>query len=112
LTSSELLPSAEMMRAFPARRDARIRLPLSRTFRTAGALPHLAPEIVLLFKSRTPSVKDEADLQAALPHLDDESVQWLRNAIVTTGGEPRWVDMLLRRGGLRTKLLLPKDERL
>jgi hypothetical protein len=78
------------------RRDARVRLPLARTFRSAAGIPYLAPEIVLLFKSRAPGAKDEADLQTALPHLDDASVQWLRNAIVTTGGEPRWVEMLLR----------------
>ena len=79
------------------RRDPRIRLPLSRMFRAAGDIPILAPEIVLLFKSKAPAPKDEADLQAASPHLDDASARWLRDAIVTTGGERRWAEMLLRR---------------
>lgn len=79
------------------RRDARVRLPLSRTFRSAGGIPYLAPEIVLLFKSRRPASKDDADLQVALPHLDAAQAMWLRDAIVTTGGESRWVELLLRR---------------
>jgi aminoglycoside-2''-adenylyltransferase len=79
------------------RRDARVRLPLSRTFHSAGDIPYLAPEIVLLFKSRTPAPKDDVDLQVALPHLDDAQAMWLRNAIVTTGGESRWLELLLRR---------------
>jgi hypothetical protein len=80
------------------RRDARIRRPLSRTFRVAAGLPYLAPEIVLLFKSRAPASKDEADFRAALPHLDDTAAGWLRDAIVTTAGSARWAEMLLRRG--------------
>jgi hypothetical protein len=80
------------------RRDARIRLPLSQTFHSTGALPFLAPEIVLLFKSRAPAAKDDADLATALPRLDDRSVTWLREAIVVTGGADRWVETLSRRG--------------
>jgi hypothetical protein len=80
------------------RRDARIRLPMSRLFRSAEGAPYLAPEIALLFKSRTPGAKDDADLREALPHLDAMSAAWLRDAIVTTGGDGRWAKMLLRRG--------------
>jgi hypothetical protein len=80
------------------RRDARIRLPMSRLLRSAEGIPYLAPEIVLLFKSRTPAAKDDADLREALPHLDAMSATWLRDAIVTTGGDGRWAKMLLRRG--------------
>jgi hypothetical protein len=80
------------------RRDPRIRLPLSRTFRVAGGLPFLAPEIVLLFKSKAPAAKDDADLAIALPRLDERSVAWLREAIVVTDGAERWVEVLLRHG--------------
>jgi len=80
------------------RRDARIRLPLSRAFRSVGDLPILTPEVVLLFKSKAPAAKDDADLATALPRLDERSVAWLRDAIVATGGADHWVEMLSRRG--------------
>jgi len=79
------------------RRDARVRLALSRAFRSTGGLPLLAPEIVLLFKSKAPAAKDDADLVTALPRLEERAVTWLRDAIVTTGGAGHWAEMLARR---------------
>ena len=54
------------------RRDPAIRLPLEEIgLRTAQGIPYLRPELVLLFKSRAPRERDELDLEAVLPHLDD-----------------------------------------
>ena len=79
------------------RRDARIRMPLARAFHSEEAIPFLAPEIVLLFKSKAPKAKDDADLRVALPYLDDASARWLGDAIVTTGGAVHWAELVLRR---------------
>jgi hypothetical protein len=52
------------------RRDGRIRLPYESAVRPdPTGIPYLAPEIVLLFKAKSPRSKDEADLRAVLPHL-------------------------------------------
>lgn len=64
------------------RRDPRVRLPLGRAIaQTPEAIPYLRPEIVLLFKAKAPSAKDEADRAVALPHLDEPSRAWLGEAL-------------------------------
>ena len=64
------------------RRDPRVRLPLERVIaRTPGGIPYARPEIVLLFKAKAPSAKDEADRAVALPHLDEPSRAWLAEAL-------------------------------
>lgn len=50
---------------------------------TPSGIPVLAPEIVLLYKSKTPTAKDERDFEAALPGLDREAREWLRIALET-----------------------------
>jgi hypothetical protein len=53
------------------RRDERLRLPYGEVVeRTAGGIPYVRPEIVLLFKAKDARPKDEADLAAVLPRLD------------------------------------------
>ena len=44
-------------------------------------IPFLAPEIVLLYKSKAPRPTDEADVRMALPALTTEQREWLRLAI-------------------------------
>jgi hypothetical protein len=78
------------------RRDARIRQPLEVAFPRGGALPYLAPEIVLLYKSKAPAAKDDADLISALPHLSMQQREWLRQALATTASEHPWADMIAR----------------
>lgn len=72
------------------RRDARVRRPLDRTFVYAEGVPCLAPEIVLLYKSKSPAAKDDADLAAALPNLSVEQRRWLRSSLDTTSPGHRW----------------------
>jgi hypothetical protein len=53
------------------RRDARIRLPYAELIeRSAGDIPYVRPEVVLLFKAKQARPKDESDLAAVLPLLD------------------------------------------
>ncbi|MFJ4848339.1 MULTISPECIES: nucleotidyltransferase domain-containing protein [unclassified Streptomyces] len=52
------------------RRDERLRLPYDMLIeRTADGVPFLVPELVLLFKARTPRPKDQADFDGVLPLL-------------------------------------------
>ena len=52
------------------RRDPRIRRPLAEAIEfSADAIPYLVPEIVLLFKAKSPKEKDEVDFALTLPTL-------------------------------------------
>ncbi|HSN25400.1 MAG TPA: hypothetical protein VLT45_03920 [Kofleriaceae bacterium] len=70
------------------RRDARIRRPLARAFlETAWGIPVLAPEIVLLYKSKRPRAVDEADFAASAGGLAADARAWLAAAL---GREHPW----------------------
>lgn len=65
-----------------SRRDARIRLPLAQLGRrTAEGLPHLTPEVQLLYKAKGLRPKDEEDFAAALAVLDADQRWWLAEAL-------------------------------
>ena len=80
------------------RRDGRIRLPLANAFLRRGPVPYLAPEIVLLYKSKSADSKDEADFAATLAHLGESRREWLCNALAITAPDHRWVRALTRVG--------------
>jgi GrpB-like predicted nucleotidyltransferase (UPF0157 family) len=69
--------------------------------RTPAGLPYLAPELVLLFKSKNtsrplrPRPKDQADFERTLPHLDPEQRAWLRWALTATEPDHTWIGQLL-----------------
>jgi hypothetical protein len=75
------------------RRDARIRLPLAAAF-ASGGVPYLAPEIVLLYKAKAPSAKDDADFHIVLPRLRDDQRWWLHQALDVTAPGHHWADIL------------------
>lgn len=53
------------------RRDGRLRLPYDAIMeRTADGVPYLIPELVLLFKARTPRPRDQSDFDEVLPLLN------------------------------------------
>jgi GrpB-like predicted nucleotidyltransferase (UPF0157 family) len=68
------------------------------SLRTESGIPYLAPELVLLFKSKNTSnqerTKDEADFEKALPHLDAERRAWLRWALIVTSPDHNWIQKL------------------
>ena len=78
------------------RRDGRIRRSLAASFATNRDVPYLVPEIVLLYKAKGPSVKDDADLSAVLPRLSTEQRTWLDQAIARTTPGHRWLSVLAR----------------
>jgi len=68
------------------------------SLRSESGISYLAPELVLLFKSRNTSnherTKDQADFEKALPHLDPEQCAWLRWALTATTPEHPWIPQL------------------
>jgi hypothetical protein len=100
--------------AWAYRRDERVTLPLARAIRTTegsgggnaavpGAIPYLAPEAVLLFKSRSggggkerpePRPKDSADFERVLPHLQPGQRSWLTEALERVHGVHPWIERL------------------
>ena len=76
------------------RRDTTIELPIERAIRHAQNVPILAPEIVLLFKSKAPRQVDQADFESAVPALDDDSRSWLKSALARTVVQHPWLERL------------------
>lgn len=77
------------------RRDSAVRRPLSRIFREGWAgVRTLAPEVVLLYKSKAPREADEHDFQTALPLLGDESRRWLAAALCRADARHSWLRFL------------------
>jgi hypothetical protein len=64
------------------RRDPRIAEPRARIVRiSASGIPYLVPEAVLLFKAKGQRPKDQADLAACLPRMDNDARAWLASAL-------------------------------
>ncbi|MGO9221122.1 MAG: nucleotidyltransferase domain-containing protein [Streptosporangiaceae bacterium] len=55
--------------------------PLADITRNRDGIPFLAPEVVLLFKSRSQSGKDQRDVETALPVLSAEQRSWLQDTL-------------------------------
>jgi hypothetical protein len=56
--------------------------------------PFLAPEIVLLYKSKEPRATDQADFHNALPRLSIYARKWLAEALSLTSVDHPWIAML------------------
>ena len=56
--------------------------------------PVLAPEVQLLYKSRTPRPKDVEDFSSLVRVLDDDQRDWLRRALSMAGSGHPWLDRL------------------
>ena len=59
----------------------RVKQPLAGITRHRDGIPFLAPEVVLLFKSRSTADKDQHDVQTALPLLNAEQRSWLEDTL-------------------------------
>jgi hypothetical protein len=78
--------------AFVFRRDSRITAPVDRTFiQSTSGIPVLAPEIVLLYKSRRPEEpKERLDFSNTLGALSAERRQWLFESLAMGDPEHPW----------------------
>ena len=78
----EILFNEKKENLFVFRRDTRIVMPLNRAILIAkNGVPFLAPEIVLLYKSKHTQEKDEIDFKSVLPFLDVDSITWLHSSL-------------------------------
>jgi hypothetical protein len=57
-------------------------------------IPFLAPEVVLLYKSKSPTATDEGDFDAVAPHLAEPARSWLRDALRTCAPRHAWLERL------------------
>jgi len=78
------------------RRDSRIRQPLHLTFATDRVAPYLAPEIVLLYKAKSSTPKDDADFNTVRPLLSGQQRSWLARALAVAVPEHRWAAIIAR----------------
>jgi len=81
------------------RREPRILRAVERmSLISAEGVPYLAPELVLLFKSRNTSgserAKDQNDFENIVRHLELERRAWLRWALIATQPEHPWLKQL------------------
>jgi len=78
------------------KRDPSIRRPMHEAkLTTADGLHILAPEIQLLYKSKSLREKDNADFANALPQLSDEQKAWLKvNLLKVYGQTHEWLTRL------------------
>jgi len=92
----EVLLNEREANAFIFRRDFRIVAPINRTFvRSNSGIRVLAPEIVLLYKSKGPTEpKEQQDFSNMVDALDMERRQWLIESISAIDPEHRWLAAL------------------
>ena len=78
------------------KRDESIRLNLSAiTRRSEAGISFLAPEVQLLYKSKSLRTKDEQDFNNVLPLLKSDQKNWLKNALMKVYKENhQWIGRL------------------
>jgi GrpB-like predicted nucleotidyltransferase (UPF0157 family) len=68
------------------------------SLKSERGIPYLAPELVLLFKSKNTSDRersqDQTDFERAFSHLEPERRAWLYWAVTATSPEHSWVQQL------------------
>jgi hypothetical protein len=75
------------------RRDPAVTAPLDEvTWSDAAGVRYLNPEIVMAYKARLARAKDDADLEATLPLLDDRRRDWLRDVVHQLHPDHRWLE--------------------
>lgn len=76
------------------KRDPGIRMPMSAALWERDGVRYLRSEIQLLYKAPGLRPKDQRDLDATLPHLDEQRRRWLRDALVRTLPDHPWLAVL------------------
>lgn len=81
------------------RRNEAVSAPIERiTRQSAGGIPYLSPEVVLLYKAKSMRANDRADFAHALPRLSRSAKSWLVNALQICHPSHEWLGELGRRG--------------
>ncbi len=88
-----LEPGSDEMWVF--RRDQAIRRPRSQMIATtAGGVPYLRPEAVLLYKAKAVRPKDEQDFSLCLPLMEAAARTWLRDSLARVHPSHPWIGHL------------------
>jgi Aminoglycoside-2''-adenylyltransferase len=92
----EVLLNERATDAFIFRRDPRIRMPIERAFiKSEKGIPILAPEIVMLYKSkRATEHKEQLDFSNVLSAFDAERRQWLLENLEAMDPDHDWLTAL------------------
>ena len=78
----EVLLQESDAKAWRFRREPAVSMPLSELgLRSELGIPILRPEVVLLYKAKSPRPRDEEDFIALLPALGDAQAAWLGEAL-------------------------------
>lgn len=80
------------------RGSGRVRKPWLEITRTTAGLPHLTPEIVLLFKAQELRDRDHVDFAAVRNHLTTDQRAWLAERIRPRFPDHPWLTDLSARG--------------
>ena len=76
-----------------------VRLEMSRAIFENNGLPYLAPEIVLLYKSKYLSEDNQADFDLVTAKLNSEQIKWLKEALTNEyGSDHPWAMELSEKG--------------
>ncbi len=75
------------------RRDETIRRPYAEIVARSedGGIPHLVPEVVLLFKAKAARDKDRADLEVAWPLMTPDQQGWFHDALARVHPGHEWL---------------------
>ncbi|WP_139983277.1 hypothetical protein [Nocardioides litoris] len=76
------------------KRDPSLRMPMAEALWQRDGVRYLQPEVQLLHKAKGLRPKDQADLDATLPHLDDRRRRWLAAALDRTLPGHPWIPAL------------------
>ena len=94
----ELLMNERDGSSWVYRRDSRIRRAMDDAVQTHHGIPVLAPEIVLLYKSKAPRAIDQTDFERILPVLSPSAAVWLHIALVLGSSGHPWAVVLSETG--------------
>jgi hypothetical protein len=92
----EILLNEHDQQHFRFRREFSITYPIEDAIvNLESGLPILAPEIVLLYKAKNASKKNnQHDFEVALPHLNCDRRTWLKSALARVHPEHEWLAQL------------------
>ncbi len=77
------------------RRNKAISAPIERiTRQSATGIPFLSPEVVLLYKAKSPRAHDRADFKSTLPKLEPIAKSWLVSALQICHPSHEWLSDL------------------
>jgi len=91
----EILLNSSENGYFVYQRNPEIRLEVNKALYSFEGIPYLAPEIVLLYKSKYLSEDNQADFELVIPKMKDSQKSWLVEALkYEYGSDHPWVMIL------------------